>query len=182
MPFFAFARDRDGGTVLEFALVLPVFMGSFLMIFEVAMMFGSNVLLEAATNNAARAVRTGQIYLATGPGDTVAQEVLFKDALCREIFLIDCDDLVYDVKAFNDFTAANADVNCNASGGIESPVFGVGQPAQIIVVTVIYPYQTFIPNPLSTAGVEGRSVAEGGCTGLPIRAVRVFRNEPFPRT
>ena len=178
-----FARDDDGGTALEFALAAPLFFSAMLAIFEVSLLFGSSVLLEAATNKAARAVRTGQIYTATLPSlNETAQRNLFEEAMCAELILIDCDDLSYDVQVYSDFSSANTTVFCNADGEIDSPSFAIGLPAQIVVVTVLYPYRPIVPNPLAYAGRDWKSAAEGGCNGLSMRSVMVFRNEPFPLT
>lgn len=178
-----FTRDDEGGTALEFGLVAPIFFTVLLAIFEVAMLFGTSVLLEAAANKAARAVRTGQIYLATLPGlDTNAQKALFEQAMCDELILIDCADLSYDVQVYANFTAANTGVYCDADGGIASPGFAIGEPSQIVVVTLVYPYEPIIPNPLIYAGRDWKSAAEGGCNGLSMQSILVFRNEPFPKT
>ncbi len=147
------------------------------------MMFGSSVLLESATNKAARAVRTGQIYTDTLPGlSETAQKNLFEQAMCSEIILIDCDDLSYNVEVYTDFASADTAVFCDENGDIDSPSFAIGLPAQIVVVTILYPYRPIIPNPLAYAGRDWKSHAEGGCNGLSMRSVMVFRNEPFPLT
>ncbi len=180
-----FLRDDEGGTALEFGLVAPLFFTALLAIFEVAMIFGSSVLLESAANKAARAVRTGQIYLATLPAlDETAQKALFEQAMCNELILIDCSELSYDVQVFTNFTAATASaaVNCNADGDIDSPSFDIGEPSEIVIVTVVFPYEPIIPNPLVYAGRDWKSAAEGGCNGLSMQSVMVFRNEPFPKT
>jgi Flp pilus assembly protein TadG len=50
--------DR-GVTTLEFAILLPVFMTFIFMIVQFALIFATLVLLDNATNNAARAIRIG---------------------------------------------------------------------------------------------------------------------------
>lgn len=178
-----FVRDHEGSTALEFALAAPLFFSALLAIFEVSMLFGSSVLLESAAFKAARAVRTGQIYTATLPAlNEAAQIALFEQAMCSEIILIDCDDLSYDVQVYTDFASASTTVFCNTDGDIDSPGFDIGLPAQIVVVTILYPYRPIIPNPLAYAGRDWKSAAEGGCNGLSMRSVMVFRNEPFPLT
>ncbi len=178
-----FVRDDKGGTALEFALVAPIFFTALLAIFEVAMLFGTSVLLESAANRAARAVRTGQIYTATLPGLNVAtQKTLFEDAMCNELILIDCADLSYDVQVYTNFNVATVGVHCDTDGAIDSPSFAIGLPQQVVVVTVVYPYEPIIPNPLIYAGRDWKSAAEGGCNGLSMQSIMVFRNEPFPLT
>lgn len=178
----AFARNDDGSTALEFALVAPLFFTAMLSIFEVAMVFGTSVMLEAAAYNAARAVRTGQIYEATLPALLENdQKAEFETALCAELIFIDCNELSYDVRVYNDFSSVNHTVHCDANGDIDSPEFAIGLPAQIVVVTIVYPYEPLLPNPLPYAGRDYKSAAEGGCNGLSMRSILVFRNEPFPQ-
>lgn len=177
-----FVREDDGNTALEFALIAPVFFSVIFAIFEVAMIFGSNVLLENAATKAARAVRTGQVYTASLPDlQESAQKTLFETAMCQELILIDCDSLTYDVRVFTTFAAANAVMTCDSNGDLETTNFDIGEPADIVVLTVMYPYRQIIPNPLVHAGRDWKTEAEGGCNGLSMRSVIVFRNEPFPK-
>ena len=188
----SFARDDQGSAAIELALTAPVFFALMLSIFEFAVMFGTNVLLEAATNQAARALRTGQVFqkeLAVRPGQPFATEVeAFEYALCDGLLFIDCEKLSYTVDVFPDFLLANADVTCRTADpdipgdidGIVETDFDIGSPAQIVVLTVVYPYKPILPNPLA---YSGRSWEEaGGCNGLTLKSVMVFINEPFPQT
>ena len=178
-----FVRDDDGNTIVEFALVAPLFFTALLAIFEVSVMFGTSILLEAAANKAARAVRTGQVYTGTLPDLNVGeQRTLFEAAMCSEIIFMTCDDLSYDVQVYPDFASANAGVYCDTDGSILSPNFDIGLPGQIVVLTVVYPYRPVIPNPMLYAGRDWKSAAEGGCNGLSMQSVMVFQNEPFPTT
>ena len=104
-----------------------------------------------------------------------------KRPLCAELIFIDCNELSYDVRVYNDFSSVNHTVHCDADGDIDSPEFAIGLPAQIVVVTIVYPYEPLLPNPLPYAGRDYKSAAEGGCNGLSMRSILVFRNEPFPQ-
>ena len=178
-----FVRDDDGNTIVEFALVAPLFFTALLAIFEVSIMFGTSVLLEAAANKAARAVRTGQVFTGSLPAlNEGVQRTLFEDAMCSEIIFMKCEDLSYDVQVYPDFASANATVFCDTDGSILAPNFDVGLPGQIVVITVVFPYRPVIPNPMLYAGRDWKSAAEGGCNGLSMLSVMVFQNEPFPLT
>lgn len=188
-----FLRDDDGNTIVEFALVAPLFFTALLSIFEVAMMFGTNVALEAATTRAARSIRTGQVFISSLPSENVTtQRTTFETVLCDALILIKCSELSYNVESFATFAAADGAVSCNSAGDIEgsTPVpdgpaaanFDVGLPNQIVVLTIMYPYRPIIPNPLTYAGRDWKSAGEGGCNGLSMQSVLVFSNEPFPTT
>lgn len=195
-----YARDEEGGTALEFALAAPMFFAVLLSIFEVAVIFGTNVMLEAAANRAAREVRVGEIYISTinmsedpiinpdtlevedpNPRET-ERKSMFYDAFCEGLILIPCEEITYDVSSYSSFGTANTTLTCDGNGDLDTPNFDIGGPADIVVVTLNYPYDWIIPNPLHYSGRDWKTVAEGGCNGLTLRAVKVFVNEPFPRS
>lgn len=178
-----FARDEKGSAAVEFALTAPIFFATLLSIFEFAMLFGTNVMVETATNRAARAVRTGQVYemeLFAYPGMTFAnEEAAFEFVLCDGLLFLNCNELSYDIQVHDDFTVANANVSCGTDGRIQTPVFDIGEPAEVVVLTVLHPYQPILPNPMANAGQNWQSA--GNCNGFSMKSVLVFVNEPFPR-
>lgn len=172
-----FARDDTGATIVEFALLAPIFFSTLLTVFEVGIMFGTSVMLDTAAQNAGRAVRTGAIYEATWPGlDPTAQKTMFETAMCSEMVLADCADLTYDVQASANFQSASANVTFDADGAIESPGFDVGAPREIVVVTVAHRYDFIIPFLANAWGQDGLNTPNS----LVLRSTLVFRNEPFP--
>lgn len=187
-----FARDDGGSAAVEFALTAPLFFAAMLSIFEFAVLFGTGVMLEVATNRAARAVRTGQVYTSSLPTlDVNTQALTFEGRLCEGLLFINCEDLSYNIEVFDNFGVADANVFCDADGNITGATqpaadrpfqadFDIGEPAQIVVVTVLYPYKPIIPNPLVYAGQDWES--SNGCGGLSMKSVMVFINEPFPKT
>lgn len=157
------------------------------------MLFGTSVLLEAATNNSARAIRTGKIYIGSLPALNVNDQALAVEAaMCDGLLFIDCEDLSYNVEVFANFGLANANLVCDPNtGAISGSIspgagrpaqanFDIGEPAQIVVLTIFYRYKPILPNPLTYAGQDWESA--GGCNGLSMKSVLVFVNEPFPRT
>lgn len=190
-----YTRDDEGSAAVEFALTAPLFFAVLLSIFEFAMLFGTNVLLEAASNNAARAIRTGKIFTGSLPALIPNDQALaLEAAMCDGLLFINCGDLSYNVQVFPNFGLANANLACDPTTGAisgsappdgeeERPAkanFDIGGPAQIVVLTVFYPYKPLLPNPLTYAGQDWES--SGGCNGLSMKSVLVFVNEPFPRT
>lgn len=194
-----FVRDPEGATAVEFALVAPIFFATLLSIIEITMIFGTTVMLDAAANRASREIRTGKIYLdnynvATDPvidpdtGDETcpneqacSREEQFLKAMCRNLVLIRCDEIKYNVEVFGSFSDVATGVYCDGSGGVAPTAFEIGDPNETVVVTIAYLYRPIIPNPLSYSGRDWRTSAQGGCNGLMLQSTVVFRNEPFPR-
>ncbi len=168
-----FLRNRSGSALIEFAMVAPLFFGALLSIFEVGMMFGSSVLLETAAKNGAREVRTGKIYEATA--DVAAQETMFVDAMCRELILLDCDDISYDVRSFTDYGSVAGGVTFASDGTIQSPTFGIGEPQEVIMITLAYQYSFVVPYIGRMWGQDGLDAANSRM----LRSTFVFTNEPF---
>jgi Flp pilus assembly protein TadG len=71
-----FGRDRSGTAAIEFAFVAGPFLFMIFAVLELALVFLLSTSLEAATDKAARRIRTGQFQSAN---ETKAQ---FKTAIC----------------------------------------------------------------------------------------------------
>ncbi|NNG02574.1 MAG: pilus assembly protein, partial [Inquilinus sp.] len=104
-----FADNDSGSSVVEFAILAPMFFAMVLTVFDVAIMFGNSVMLDTAAQDGARAVRTGYIYEnvgdlsnieGTAEGDP-GQKMMFETAACASIVLIDCDSISYRVARFD---------------------------------------------------------------------------------
>ena len=70
-----FRREDDGVTAVEFALVSVPFLGLLFAIFETAFVFFAVQGVEAAVNDAARMVMTGQVQYVSG----ISSAAEFKD-------------------------------------------------------------------------------------------------------
>ena len=85
-----FRRNRGGSTVVEFALVAPMFFALLFAIIETALMFFASQVLETAVQDSARLIMTGQAQTASY---TQAQ---FKTAVCSRITtMFDCAGGIY---------------------------------------------------------------------------------------
>ncbi len=164
------ALDASGAAAIEFALVGSTFMMMLLAAFELGFMLFVQAVLDNAARDAARLIRTGQVQMSSNPTST------FSTLLCSEVgSLIGCGNLIYQAKAFNDWTSAQTSVNTPASrdstGKFVSSGFSPGTPGQILVVTVTYNYPFFTP---WIGGLIGGSTS----TALLMSTV-VFQNEPY---
>lgn len=160
-----FLRADDGSTAVEFAFVIFPFFFMIFAILELALIFTVNSVLENATIETGRLVRTGQAS-ATNMG---AAE--FKNRLCARmsVFAAQCAQRatidVREIPQFADAPTTGAD-----DGGFV-PTYSNGQPGSLIVVRVWYQH------PLITAFLaQGLSRRPDGTTLL--MATTAFRNEP----
>lgn len=167
-----FYRRRDGATAVEFALVsVPLVMLMFGLI-EICMAFTKQGVLEYATMQAARKVRTGQAQLAEG----MTPEEFFQAALCESAsFLIDCDEIQYQVEDMDSFADANAEPppSFDEEGNLTSQIFEPGESSDVVLIRTVYrhPIVTPLMQPLLSNGGESD-------TRLMISTI-VLQTEPY---
>jgi Flp pilus assembly protein TadG len=180
-------RDARGSVAVEMAIVGPLFIVMMLTMIEVALTLLSQSVLNAATQDAARLVRTRQIVSA---GDIGA----FQQKLCADLSAVlinaTCDgNVVFDVEPFSRAGAMFAHDppctrNANAGGsGVACP-FDVGGGGQIVGVQVRYWRPFLVPwvgGCLSGGSCWfGGAPAQGsspGVGGVLQTSVAVFRDE-----
>ena len=173
------ARDESGATALEFAILALPFFTLVFAILETSLIFFSGQILDSATQDASRLVRTGQAQAASF---TVGN---FRSAVCDRLYgLFDCNQLKINVAVVSDFTSATAPypmqtgAECTTSGSTTTcdwklgDQFQPGEGGQVVLVQVYYKWPTVIKLP----GFNFQDQPDG--TRL-LGAVRVFRNEPF---
>ena len=123
------------------------------------------VLLEGATAEAGRLIRTGNVQKSAAPIEA------FKEELCNNMFnVVACNELRVDVRNFAQFSAANPPAIENNNG---DETFAPGAAGDVIVARVIYEFQ-FI-TPLLGQFLNNNGESE---TRLLVSSA-AFRNEPF---
>lgn len=167
--------ERRAAAAVEFALIAAPFMFLLGAIFELAILFLATQILDSATAEAARLIRTGQ---AQQSSYTASQ---FKTEVCNRLYaLFECNDVYVEAKVYSNFAAigdltsmtsyVDADGNFDPTK-VTSYVPGSG--SQIVVVRAFYAYPVVFKNLLwdETSAPGGKILMTG---------VAVFRNEPFP--
>ncbi len=155
-PQPCYHRDQSGATAVEFSLLaVPLVLLMFGLI-EISMVFTKQGLLEYATAQAARQIRTGQAQQ-SGNAETV-----FQTALCDQAsFLIDCNDIAYDVQTMADFAEANESPppSFDEDGLFESQGFAAGGASSIVMIRTIHRHAIITPimQPLLANGGENDS-------------------------
>lgn len=169
-PRTGFWRARDGSTAVEFAMIALPFFFMMFAILELGLVFVIDSVLENATAETSRLVRTGR---AESSGMTAEQ---FKTTLCgrMSIFQADCNArATVDVRVIPNFSTPNPP-DPMASGSFQTSglSYDDGAAGSTMLVRVWY------KQPLITPFMnEGLSRLQDGSAYLTSTAV--FRNEPF---
>ncbi len=159
--------DRRGATALEFGLVAPTFLVAAGAILEFSVMLFTSSVMEGAALDAGRQVRTG---LAQKSADPLTA---FKNQLCASLYFgVDCDELVFDVRTYADFTSTSVAVTVDEDGKMVDPIFSPGNAGDIVVVRATYRWNFLTP-------LVGHLVSDVGTNSTLLISTAVFRNEPF---
>jgi Flp pilus assembly protein TadG len=161
-------RDRRGSVMLEYSiLLLPALMILF-GIFEMGMLVFENSVVEGATRDAARRLRTGQAQTSADPAGT------FRQTFCASLFsLYKCSSFAFDVRNFGDFTAITLPApQFDAQGNVSNAQFSPGGAGTITTVRVIYRHVFVTP-------LIGSLVGAGAGNTLAVTATAVFKTEPY---
>jgi Flp pilus assembly protein TadG len=178
-----FARNSDGVTAVEFAMVSVPFLGLLFAIFETALVFFTQQGLEAATADAARVIMTGQ----TVTGTTVSGTALNSSAAFRSQVMcnativkslpsfINCNNLIIDVRNQSTF----ASVDLSKTFDPNTTVFQTGGANCVVVMRIIYPMPVYLSFLTATGVSHAGQTNYGGGWKHMLMATQVFRNEPF---
>jgi len=167
-----YRRSQSGVTAIEFAMVAPPFFALMLAIFEVGIMLFSEYVIEHGVSKAARMIRTGEVQTA----ELTTSE--FKTLVCGNLAgYLDCAANLYvDVRAFDDFDLVSLPEPLTPEGELSSEVttssqYQPGDPFQVVVVRVYYPWSLFTPGLSQMSNMSnGRRLIAAGAA---------FRNEPY---
>ena len=170
-------RNERGAVAVEMAIIGPPFLLTLLSIVELGLILTTQALLDGATRDAARLIRTGQVSAA---GDTIGT---FQTLLCNDMSMLlspsNCTnnvliDVVSSPTATNFAGLTFGACGSNAGSGGPNPCpFSAGNPGDIVAVQVSYNRSFVIPwvgNLLSIASDSQKTMLQSNV---------VFRNEPF---
>jgi Flp pilus assembly protein TadG len=154
-----FLRSRSGVTIVEFALVGPLFLLLVFAIFDNGLVLFTQTILDNATREAARQIRIGKVQIS---GDTTGTG-LFKTTLCNNVAgLIPCGSLEWYVQSvnssgsFSTMTAATA----SATSHLSSTGFTPGGPQYFVLVQVGYTMPYFMPVFARMTGATGKMLLQ----------------------
>ena len=162
------ADSREGSAAVEFGMVALPFCLMVFAILELGLVFVTDSVLENATIETGRLVRTGQ---ASAQNMSAAQ---FKTSLCgrMSIFGPDCATrATVDVRVVPQFASVPPDPMAGGTFDTASLTYSNGNPGDLIVVRVWYRQPL-----LTTFLAQGLSRLNDGAAMLT--ATTAFRNEP----
>lgn len=151
--FARFLRSRSGVTMVEFALVGPLFLLLTFAIVDNGLVLFMQTILDNATREAARQIEIGKVQLS---GDTTGTG-LFKTTLCNNLGgLIPCASLKWHVQSSTvSFASMSSAVTANGSGQMTSTGFDAGTAQSYVLVQVGYTQPYFIPALARISGATG---------------------------
>lgn len=165
-----FGRASGGATAIEFAIVALPFLFLLFSVFEIGRLYTLNSLLEDATMEAGRRVRTGEIQTS---GASAAN---FKQAVCDEmsVFASDCRNrLSVDVRVMPQFANQNPPDPVTGDQFSEASLrFQPGGAREIVLIRTWWRAPMFVP--MVTQGL--RRLRDGSAV---LTAATTFRNEPY---
>ena len=162
-------RDEHGSSAVEFGMLVLPFCLMIFAILELGLVFVTDSVLENATIETGRLIRTGQ---AQDQGMTAAQ---FKDGVCSRmsVFSADCPDrLTIDVRVIPQFDIVPPDPMAGGTFNESGLTYTNGLPQQLVLVRAWYRQPL-----LTTFLAQGLSRLNDGTVRMT--ATTVFRNEPF---
>jgi Flp pilus assembly protein TadG len=160
---------------VEFAFVAFPFLLLLFGIIELAVVFMVSTTLEAATESAARKIRTGEFQIGAAPVKNT-----FRDQVCARMTWLSTGcaaTLAVDVRTFaiDDFAALTTSGGQNpTSFDPDNTCFSPGGPTDIVLVRTYYPWRLFTP--LLNNGLQSMGAGSGKRL---ISSVSTFRNEPY---
>jgi Flp pilus assembly protein TadG len=163
-----FIRAREGSAAVEFGMVALPFILMVFAILELGLVFVTDSILENATIETGRLVRTGQ---ASASSMTKEQ---FKTALCSRmsIFSSDCTTrATVDVRRIPQFATTPPDPMAGGTFDSASLTYTNGAPGDLMLVRVWYRQPL-----LTTFLAQGLSRLNDGAAMLTVTTA--FRNEP----
>lgn len=179
-----------GETMLEFAIVAPMLILLLLTIVDLGIMLTTQSLLDGAARDAARLIRTGQIY---AQGNAITP---FENKICADMAPImsttNCQNkIVFEVQNFTDFgsVAFNSCTQTSYQTGNGTVCQWLpGTSGSIVGVQVVYNRAYIVPWVGACLSAQpcwmgmGTHQTTGGGNTVPLIATVVFKNEPFPAT
>jgi Flp pilus assembly protein TadG len=180
-----FGLCRKGATAVEFALVATPFLALLVALFETALVFFAQRVLDEVTEEASRYIFTGQAqqasvtqaqfsnYICTGqtPNSVTTS---YNPALFTTLF--SCNNLMVNVQNYASFAAANTGtptLTFNANGAVANTwTYSPGTAGSIVVMQVMYQW----PIVLGPLGFNLSNLSNGNRL---LVSTAVFKNEPY---
>jgi Flp pilus assembly protein TadG len=138
-----FRRNRRGSTVVEFALIAPVFFALLFAILESALFFFADQTLESVAQNSSRMILTGQAQTAGyNEAQFKAQYICPTGSLASVLF--NCANVYIDVQSYPAFSNITINSQINSCNFVPPTNYSPGNPGDIVVVRLFYQWQLYV--------------------------------------
>lgn len=166
-----FGVARQGATIVEFALIAPIFLALLLAIFQVTIFLFAQQILQNAAVSAGRLILTGQVQ-----NGNVTQTQFANDVCPMVSALFTCANVMINVQSYTSFSAASTaapTLTYNSGGQVSNTWnYSPGTPGQVMVVQLIYQWP-IINLPL------GSLFSNLGNGTTEMMGITAFRVEPY---
>lgn len=172
-----FALCQKGATALEFALVAAPFLALLVALFETALVFFAQRVLDEVTEEASRYIMTGQAQQSNMTQSQFANYICTNNNTATLVSaLFSCSNLMVNVENYSDFASASTatpTLTFNANGTISNTWnYSPGTPGSIVVVQVMYQW----PIILGPLGFTLSNLSNGNRL---LVSTAVFKSEPY---
>jgi Flp pilus assembly protein TadG len=169
-------------------LVAPIFLLLLLVIVELGLTLTTQSLLDGATRDAARLIRTGQVQSQSSPITTF--QTLLCSAMAPLLSVAKCDsNVIFEVQTFTSFGSVSftpCTLNNNQVGSGTQCNFTPGTGGQIVAVRATYTRSFIVPwvgacmsGGSCWTGPGSAGGANPGTGGITLTSTVIFQNEPF---
>lgn len=163
-----FARSDRGVTVIEFAIVGPLFFAIIAATIETAITFFAAYALDAAVLDSSRLIKTGQSAYTTSATE-------YRKALCGHLYgIFDCDEIRISVENIDNFGAFKTEFPLDPATGAWTFSQKHEEIAgnRNIMIQAYYKWPTIFNIPALNVGqtADGKRL---------LAAAHVFKTEPF---
>ena len=165
-----FGCNRSASAAVQFAFIAPLFFGLLFSIIETALMFFAGQVLETMTQDAARAVLTGQAQKAS-----YASWSDFRDSVvCKTTpVLFTCSSIFVDVQSYSSFQSVSISSQIDGTKCfVNNMQYNPGTSGSIVVVRLFYQWPTFVTG----LGFNLSNLCNGS---MLLSATAAFKNEPY---
>lgn len=166
-----FAACKKGAAAVEFALVAAPFFALLVALFETAMVFFAQRVLDETADQVSRYILTGQ---AQTSGMTQAQ---FATYVCQNTLgLFNCNNFMINVENYSSFASANTatpTLTFNSQGAVTNQwSWSPGSQGNIVILQIMYQW----PIILGPLGFNLSNLSNGN--RLLVSTI-AFKNEPY---
>lgn len=161
-------RSRSGSTAIEFAILAMPFLLVVFAIFEIALLFTAELVLDKGTAYAGRMIRVGKVQQ-----DSMTRDQ-FAALTCDQVkILLDCNKLVFDVRSYPSFDDVPSNVPMSGDDVDSSQFqFNPGRGGTIVSLRTFYEW------PILT-DVLRQFFAKTKDGSVILMSMSTFRTEPF---